>query len=368
MTILTKTKWHDMDLSKKSQEQVAGDNSTQNQVVGQQVNTTYNTNVTLNGPTIPDVVAFSTTVSTQVTQQALSLCTQVASDIASSRMNDFASIWIPRIEKMEKAVENLKEPKFQFMLRDANITAAKSTRKEDLETLAELLACQIEKGHDIKKSAGINRAIQIVDQVDHDTLCGLAIIVTILDIYPISGDIRKGLIVLNDLYSKLIVDGLPATVDWIDNAIVVGTISMLSGKFYHIDKLMESRLNGYICAGIKSDSEAYQKAKEILISNGYSVNLLIENELLPGYFRLKTRDATTIKTELKPIVDLYSKDSNLINQAKQAFMTQWDSFESLKKIRVWFENLNVFFRINTTGIALAQTYAKRCYKEFPDLI
>lgn len=357
-----------MDLSRKNQEQVAGDNSTQNQVVGQQVNTTYNTSVTLNGPTMPDVVAFTTTVSTQVTQQALSLCTQVASDIALNRMNDFANTWIPRIENMEKAVDHLKEPKFQFMLRDANITAAKSTRKEDLETLAELLACQIEKGHDIKKSAGINRAIQIVDQVDIDTLCALTVIETILNVFPCSGDILHGLIVLNDLYSKLIINGLPASDDWVDNAIVVGAISMLSGNFYHIEKLMESRLEGYICAGIKSDSEEYQKAKEILISNGYSVNNLIENELLPGFCRLKISNTSDIKVELKPILDLYSRDSNLINQAKQAFMRQWDSYETLKRIRVWFENLNIYFRINTTGKALAQTYAKRCYQGFPDLI
>lgn len=357
-----------MDLSKKSQEQVAGDNSTQNQVVGQQVNTTYNTNVTFNGPTMPDVAAFTATVSTQVTQQALSLCTQVASDIALNRMNDFANIWIPRIENMEKAVDHLKEPKFQFMLRDANITAAKSTRKEDLETLAELLACQMEKGHNIKKSAGINRAILIADQVDSDTLCAFAVIISILHIKPISGDIREGLKVLNDLYSKLINNGLPASNDWIDNAIVVGAISMLSGEFYHIEKLMESRLDGYICAGIKSDSEDYQKANSILISNGYSVNCLIENELLPGYFRLRIGSTSDLKVELKSIIDLYSKDSNLINKVKKAFIDQWDSYETLRKVRVWFENLGVYFSINTTGKALAQTYAKRCYQDFPDLI
>lgn len=357
-----------MDLSKKCQKQVAGDNSIQNQVVGQQINTNYNTNVMLNGPTMSDVVAFTATVSTQVTQQALSLCTQIATDIASSRMNDFANIWIPRIENMEKVVDNLKEPKFQFMLRDANITAAKSTRKEDLETLAELLACQIEKGHDVKKSAGINRAIQIVDQVDFDTLCVLAVIVSILNTYPTDGKIHEGLKVLNDLYSKLIINGLPASYDWIDNAIVVGAISMLSGSFYHIDKLMESRLDGYICAGIKGDSEEHQKAKEILKLNGYSENNLIENELLSGYYRLKRSNISDIKDELKPIIDLYSKDSNLINQVKNAFMRQWDSYETLKKIRDWFDNLDIYFRVNTTGKALAQTYAKRCYHGFPDLI
>ena len=66
--------------------------------------------------------------------------------------------------------------------------------------------------------------------------------------------------------------------------------------------------------------------------------------------------------------DLYSNDSNLINKVKKAFIGQWDSYETLKKVRVWFENLSAYFSINTTGKALAQTYAKRCYQDFPDLI
>lgn len=130
-----------MDISRKSQEQVAGDNSIQNQVVGTQ-NNNY---VTINGISVTDVATFTTTVSTQVTQQALSLCTQVAYDIACKKMNEFESVWLPRVEKMENAIDNFAEPKFQFMLRDANITAAKSTRLEDLNILSELLACHIEK-------------------------------------------------------------------------------------------------------------------------------------------------------------------------------------------------------------------------------
>lgn len=43
-----------MDISRKNQEQIAGDNSTQNQVVGTQ-NNTY---VTVTGASIPDVTEF----------------------------------------------------------------------------------------------------------------------------------------------------------------------------------------------------------------------------------------------------------------------------------------------------------------------
>ena len=227
-----------MDLSKKHQEQVAGDNATQNQVVGTQ-NNTY---VTVNGVSIPDIATFTTTVSTQVTQQALSLCTQVAYDVACKKMSEFEAVWLPRVQHMEKAIDNFAEPKFQFMLRDANITAAKSTRAEDLNMLSELLACHIEKGSDIKIDAGISRAINIVNEVDIDSLCALTIVLAIINTIPASGNISEGLKVLNDLYAKLLICNLPERDAWIDNLNVVGAINIQSGSFNKLDKIITSKL------------------------------------------------------------------------------------------------------------------------------
>lgn len=49
-------------------------------------------------------------------------------------------------------------------------------------------------------------------------------------------------------------------------------------------------------------------------------------------------------------------------------MNKWDTFDALKIVKEWFNNIPVFFRINSVGKALAQTNAKRCYSGFPDLI
>ena len=128
-----------MDISKTTQEQKAGDNSSQYQQIGDNSNQTIienqTNNVTITGPGLPDVVSFTTTVSTQVTAQALNLCTQISKDICKSKMEKFESKWVPVITKMENAVNHLIDPKFQFMIRDANISAAKSSRQEDLEML-----------------------------------------------------------------------------------------------------------------------------------------------------------------------------------------------------------------------------------------
>lgn len=368
-----------MDLSKKNQEQVAGDNSIQNQVVGdnthQVIIDTQNNNVTQNYyavTSIPasDIVTLTTTISTQVTQQALALCIQAAEEIAIARMSTFEKVWTPRISSMENVVSHLTNPKFQFMIRDANITAAKSTRAEDLNMLSELLACHIEKGSDIKVDAGINRAINIVNEVDIDSLCALTIVLAISNTIPTNGNVIEGLNVLNNLYTKLLICNLPEGDAWIDNLSVVGAINIQNSTFKKFENIIASKLDGYVCTGIKSDSEEYQRALDILRNNGFSDDILVENEFLPNYVRLEKVNLSPkeIEPELQPIIDLYSKDKILIDTVRAKFMRMWDSYETLRKIREWFDRIPRYFIVNSVGRALAQTNAKRCDTEFPDLI
>lgn len=353
-----------MDISRKNQEQIAGDNSTQNQVVGTQ-NNTY---VTVTGTSIPDVTEFTATVSKQVTQQALSLCTQVAYDVALKRMQEFESVWIPRVEHMEKAIDNFADPKFQFMLRDANITAAKSSRKEDLSMLSELLACHIEKGNDIKIDAGINKAINIVNEVDIDSLCALTVVLCVLNIVPDQGNIDDGVKVLNEFYAKLLSQPLPEGDAWIDNLNVVGAINILTGNFPKFDELLSTRLEGYLCVGIKSGTREHERALEILEQNHFSKEFLRPHELLPEYLRLSVVNCSNSQEKLKPIFALYSKDKSLMQTVRSNFMSKWNSYQVLRTVKEWFDEIPFFIKVNSVGKALAQTNAKRCYPEFPDLI
>ena len=226
----------------------------------------------------------------------------------------------------------------------------------------------IEKGHDVKIDAGINRAISVVHEVDLDSLCALTVILSILNIWPVSGNVDRGLQVLDNLYSKLLTTALPKGDAWVDNLNVVGAINILSGNFYNIERLMSARLDGYICVGIKAGTKEYEEALQILERNGFSEAILQSNTCMPGYMRLPIVKISELKEELKPIFSLYSKDSSLLAQAKKNFMIKWDSYGTLKMVREWFEQVPVYFRINSVGNVLAQTNAKRCYPDFPDLI
>lgn len=362
-----------MDISKTNQEQKAGNNASQVQLIGDNSNQTIienqTNNVTITGPGLPDVVTFATTVSSQVTAQALTLCTQVSEDLCKQKIGKFESIWIPRITSIENVVNDLIDPKFQFMLRDAKISAAKSSRNEDLEMLTQLLVCHVEKGKkDMIIDAGINKAIQIVNEVDNESLCGLTCIATLLYIIPLKTSMSEGLQVMDNLFSKLHYLDLPNGDRWIDHLDVLGAIGIRTGRFLKLKKIISDSFDGYVCIGIKEESEEHERAKEILRTYNYKIDLLIPNECLPGYVRLGCVQKVGIKTELKPIFDLYSNDKKLLEIAQSNFMEKWDSYNNLKKIREWFEEIPLYFRITSVGKALAQTNAKRCDPTFPDLI
>lgn len=364
-----------MDISKMNQKQEAGDNSKQFQLIGDNANQTIienqTNNVTITGPGLPDAVTFTTTLSTQVTAQALTLCTQVSKDICEEKMGKFGSIWIPRITRIENVINHLVDPKFQFMIRDANISAAKSSRQEDLEMLTQLLVCHIEKGKDMKVDAGINKAIQIVDQVDYDSLCALTCIATIFGVCSGNGVIKEGLQFMDDLFSKLLYTELPTGDAWIDHLSVLGAVVIQTGSFNKFEEIYSSLIDGYVCVGVKKDSEEHKKVIEILKSNDVDLNELVENELLSDYLRLSVAQQASLDVnykELRPIFELYSKDKELVKLSKSKFFEMWNSFPNLKTIKEWFDKIPTFFRITSVGYALAQTNAKRCYPEFPDLI
>lgn len=356
---------------KKTQKQSAGDNSSQNQLIGNEVsqtNISNQTNILYGGLVPQDIVKLTTTVSTQVNKQALSLCISVAEDVATKRLKNFEDNWIPRITSLENAREHLEDPKYQFMIRDADVTAIKSSRNEDLQMLTELLVCHIDKGNDLKVDAGIHRAIKIVHEVDNDALCALTVITALLRTIPVAGDILEGLKALDNLYKELLYLDLPSGEAWIEHLEVLGAIRTCNGNFLKLKDILIKYMDGYVCAGIKGDTEDYQKAIDILVQNGESSNALVENINLPGYYRLNAVQLSEVRESQQSIVSLYNHDAALLNTVKDQFMNNWDRFVNLKIIHKWFETVPHGFDINSVGRALAQTNAKRCYKGFPDLI
>ena len=51
-----------------------------------------------------------------------------------------------------------------------------------------------------------------------------------------------------------------------------------------------------------------------------------------------------------------------------AFLTEWDKYPALKKLRDFYEIIPYAFTITQIGIVLAYTNAKRCDNSIPDML
>ena len=114
--------------------------------------------------------------------------------------------------------------------------------------------------------------------------------------------------------------------------------------------------------------------------------ILIPNECLDGFYRLAVRNKESIeelafnfgvarvplspdqKDALKKIWGMYESEATLKKQAEDKFMEIWDSFETLHKLKGWWDSIPQAFSITQVGRVLAQTNAKRCDPSLPDLI
>lgn len=320
--------------------------------------------------------------------------TQEALSIASSRVVEFENKLMPKMQAVSGALEAFADPSFQLLLVEAQKTAASTERPADYDLLSELLIHRFQKGENRITRAGINRAVEIVDQISDDALLGLTVFHAVSRFMPISGDIHQGLDVLNNLYSKIIYRELPTGNEWLDHLDVLDAIRMNSlGGLKKIKDYYSSILTGYIDVGIEKTSDNFNNAIEILKENGLPENMLVDHVFRNNFVRLNVTDKKQISAlKLKhqiphngsllftetsltekqvnaiiSVYDLYNNDGTLKKQNLDQLMVEWDKRSNLKILRVWWDNIQSSIQITSVGKVLAHSNAQRCHKNLPPL-
>lgn len=317
-----------------------------------------------------------------------------AYDCANKRIKKFEDSLLPRIMQIENAINVFSDPSFQFLLTSAQKTAAASERDADYDMLSELLVCRIEKGQSRKTRASIGRAVEIVDKIDDDALCALTVIHAVNMARPATGSCKAGIKILADLFEKLMYMELPSGEDWIEHLDILDAIRINSiGHFNKIEEYYPIVLNGYSEAGIKVESDNYEKAIELLSKVNLDSSIFVPNELIDNYVRLPvvnkkaienlnishftcvngiaTEDTRKINEKeiaiLESIWDLYTKETDIKSNVVTAFMSEWNSYPSLQKLYTWWNSLPYAFTLTHVGTVLAHTNARRCDKNIPEL-
>lgn len=361
------------------QSQKAGDNSQQMQVE----------NIIVNGISEERVRE----ICHEVADRAIADNTHEANDVATKKIERFVDLLLPRIQRIENDYQSFSDPAFQVLLRKAQLTAACTEREDDYKLLSELLVHRIENKSNIKKKASITKAVEIIDQIDDDSLCGLTLFHTMSNFVPCAGIIIEGLTLLDNSYKKLNPDCLPTDNSWIDNLSILGAATTIPfSELKKFEDFLSEVLDGYVCVGIKKDSPEYSIALEKL-SLCKLERMIDNNELLDGYVRLLVAckshihtlhffsneliDGKMQKVErqlsdaqqqcLSDIFDMYSKDQNLKNNVLTTFKQFLNSFDSIKKVCTWWNSINPNVRLTSIGKVIAHANAKNIDNSLPDL-
>ena len=314
-----------------------------------------------------------------------------ALQIANERVSKFEDSLIPKMKKIDGALESFSDPAFQYLISKAHKTAACTDRDSDYDLLSELLIHHVKNKNERKVKTSIGKAVEIIDQIDDDALCGLTVIHGAMSLFPKDKKLENGLQILEGLFEKLIYDALPTGYEWVDNLEILGAIR-ISPVFSNTDIIPKYAKYFSVDAytGIKKDSENYQKAMTLLSSNGLPISFLQPNELNDDYVRLPAlneNDVDNLMWVLAPFSPQQKKmiptaeqiaifhqiwkmyDNSSVNKAiaNKNFEKKFLSFNNLLKLNNWWKSINHNFSITAVGQVIAHANAQRLESSIPPL-
>lgn len=397
-----------MEINKS--EQTAGDNSTQ--VQAGTVNNFYNTT---------NIVGIDEERARTICKEEYAIAkanwTQEAQGIAQERVMALEDKLIPKMKQYDETLNIFGDPAFQFVLRKAQISAASSGEEKDLDMLSELIVHRAEQNGNRERTLGITKAIEIIDQVPESSLIGLSIFYAIDRYEPESFDIHQGLKSLDNLYKGILNDiELPVGTQWIENLDVLSAVRMGSPGIRPFKKMEEFLSNQLACLpmGIERNSQEYneilselhkvglydpkEEIAELNEDNGdnkkalkIEMPLFKEHPLREGFLICAcppkfltdngsiivtaTIDSKEFKFHLseeqylayKHLSEMTYKDGRNVESLTSKLIKEWDNYEILKNVRIWWNQLPISFTITPIGVAIANAYIRTKYPTIPSM-
>lgn len=319
--------------------------------------------------------------------------TQEAFVVAQERVNAFEEKLIPKMEGIKGALSAFGDPSFQLLLTKAHKSAASSDSELDYDLLSELLIYRIENGDKRKVKAEISKAVEIVDEIDYESLNGLTLAYVVSNFVPTSESIRDCLKTLNEFYKSIVVHPLPTGKEWLDNLDILNAM-----RVSNIDILSLMKFNEYLedifsgtFRGILKESDELESIKVQLNENGIPITILVENELDSRFMRLKLNRINEIenlritqqvvrndnvcnskipftekqKNVLKNIFNSSMLKGNYIEEIRKTFEKEIEKYPYILEVENWWNKIPGSFNITPVGKVLAHANAKRLYPAIP---
>lgn len=393
-------------------EQTAGDNSTQ--VQAGTVNNYYNTTTT-------NIIGIDEERARNIYKEEYAIAkanwTQEAQGIAQERVIALEDKLIPKMQQHDETLKIFGDPAFQFILRKAQISAASSGEERDLDMLSELIVHRAEQNGNRERTLGISKAIEIIDQIPESSLIGLSSFYAINRYVSESFDIHQELKTLDNLHKSILNDiELPIGIQWIENLDVLSAVRIAPSGIQSFKKMEEFLSNKLACLpmGIERNSPEYnemllelhkvglydckEKIAELYEDNRDNRNalkiempLFKEHPLREGFLictyppeAFTEGNSISFKVNLgaqeldiplnreqflafKHLSEITYKDGRNVESLTSKLIKEWDNYENLKNVRIWWNQLPIFFTITPIGVAIANAYIRTKYPAIPSM-
>ena len=314
-------------------------------------------------------------------ERAREIARETSREVVQQYTTEAMDLVVERVEKLDTRVVSVlgsqnrlsafAEPGFIRTFKKAQEGAAASERESDYDMLAALLAQRAEKPRDRPARAGIERAVEIMDQVDDDALRGITVVHALGQWIPASTNIGHGITAMENIFADLVDGPLPEGRDWIDHLDILDAVRVNSlEEFKPFDEYYPAQFPGYIAPGVLKD-DVPPAVGGSLESLPWDV-FVEEHELRPGYVRLK---AVAEHTFRKNYLDSGMKDvwvDDVVaagiatfglgateESARVALAARLRNEPTIGAIAEWWGRLPHHFTMTAVGRALATANAFR---------
>ncbi len=313
-------------------------------------------------------------------ERAIELIRDISKQVIAEHSAEAELVAAPRIDafgaKLVDALSAagqlniLSDPAFYVLLKKAQLGAASTERESDHDMLASLLTDRAERGEQRVIRAGIDRAVQIVDQLDDGALAGLTVAVALTQFAPTTGNVTDGLDVLERLFGELPIADLPLGGEWIEHLDILDAARVSSlGNLLKRSEIYSQLLNGYVSTGLEVGTDA--EADLVTRLAEAQVQLaIVDHELRPGFRRLEFRSRSDLDSTIenaseanRPLIleaaELF-KLGEVNAEATAALDAAMATRPNLKAVGDWWDQIPQGFSITMAGVPIARANAKRC--------
>lgn len=299
----------------------------------------------------------------------------IAGQVAKHRIDKFEDIFIPRVMKLEKIEQAFTEPKFQFLLKEAQKSVICNDDNNSYEVLSNLLIDSINNIKQGENNILIKQAIKVVGELDLVSLLFITNLYIIEKISPTSIDYKTGIKNYCTAFEPFILTQ-PVENALLDSLEVLGLIKY--ELFYPKKSFYEcfyEYFDGYFKLGIQKSHANYEKALNLLSSINLVDNIFIDNPFYPEYSKIslitsrgikelmvfadeQNNEIRNIKQDevkiIKQIYALYNNDEHKKKEMLELIKTEFSKYPIMEKVKSIWDSYTTNCDLSPLGVLIGE--------------